>query len=168
MKKKYLKKLNFLNRNISIKNYNNYLIYSYLNNYSLKLFFFFEKKNFSRLNKKLIKNLNSNIKDNFILKNSLLFLEKKNQNSYNWKNKFFYKNNINKLTVAANTKLITKPSEKMAIGGLIKNYIYSFKTLETNLNVFKELILFSFILNLLKVYEYYKVTIILNFLNNNK
>jgi hypothetical protein len=56
----------------------------------------------------------------------------------------------------------------MAIGGLIKNYIYSFKTLETNLNVFKELVLFSFILNLLKVYEYYKVTIILNFLNNNK
>ncbi len=168
MKKKYLRKLNFLNRNISIKNYNNYLIYSYLNNYSLKLFFFFEKKNFSQLNKKLIKNFDNNIKKNFISKNNKLFLEKKNYNSYNWKNKFFYRNRITSLTVNATTKLILKPDEEMTIGGLTKNYIYSLKILETSITLFKELILFSFILNLLKIYEYYKIAIILNFLNNGK
>ena len=45
MKKKYIKKLIFLNRNIRINNYNNYLIYSYLNNCNFKLnYFFLEKK----------------------------------------------------------------------------------------------------------------------------
>ena len=45
MKKKYIKKLIFLNRNICINNYNNYLIYSYLNNCNFKLNYFFLKKN---------------------------------------------------------------------------------------------------------------------------
>ena len=154
MKKKFQKKSIILNRNIHIKNYNNYLIYSYLNNYNLKLFFFFLQKK-----KNYIKNLN--FWKSLLLKSNYTNFSKITNHKLNknlistFKNKFFdnlyYLENKNK-QVNENSNLIN-----------YNNYLCNNVELNNFLNndFLKDIILLNFIQNLLKTYEIYKVITLL-------
>lgn len=167
MRKKLQKKLNILNRNIHIKNYSNYLIYSYLNNYNLKLFFYYlNKKNYYIKN---LKKFNSQISlsnlSNLNLKNNN-YLDYSFKSYNNLKNKFFSSNQpIKNQMIDINTS-ITNTSEYF----LNSNYIVDSNDLNKilSINIYKELIVLNFILSLTKIWEFYKIIIILFYISKNK
>lgn len=166
MKKKLIKKLNFSNRNIHIKYYNNYLIYSYLNNYNLKLFFYYLSK------KRKLKNINKycirfykylNLRYLTLFNN--LYIEKNFNFLFNYKNKYFMNtNNIQNNNFILNNKLKII-SEKTFYRCLNSNYnSYVYKIININylniFNVYNTLFFIFYFMNLIKIYEFYK-----NFIN---
>ena len=158
MKKKYIKKLDILTRPTHIKNYRNYLIYNYLNNYNLKFFiYFFKNKNYFFKNKNyflLLQKQNLSLK--FSLYNQLYFSKSKFY-ILNGKDKFYsssektikqyyFNNKIelfkNKDILNKNTLHLTNKSNTNYID--INNIISII-----NLNEFyKELFIIIFLLNI--------------------
>jgi len=164
MKKKLLKKINILNQNIYIKNYSNYLIYNYLNNLNLKLFFYYFKN--KKYYFKNIKNIKFNLNKNIWLKKKILnqciyiknntFYNNSNFNKfYNNKNKFnylIYKNKLTNSNIKTN-QIIYNSNINYYINSnnnmiSINNWIY---------NIYIELFSILFIVNMVKVLELYKI-----------
>lgn len=167
MRKKLQKKLNILNRNIHIKNYSNYLIYSYLNNYNLKLFFYYlNKKNYYIKN---LKNFNSQIKlcsfNNLKLKNNT-YLNYNFKSYNNLKNKFFTSSQMTQSYMVNINTSISLNSEYFLNNG----YIIDSNDFNQNLtiNIYKELVTLNFIISLSKIWELYKIIIMLFYVIKNK
>lgn len=167
MRKKLQKKLNILNRNIHIKNYSNYLIYSYLNNYNLKLFFYYlNKKSYYIKN---LKNFNYQIKQynlcNLKLKNNT-YLNYNFKSYNNLKNKFFTSNQITQNQMININTSVTNNSEYF----LNNSYIVETANLNKILLIdfYKELVVLNFMLSLTKIWELYKIVIMLFYVLKNK
>lgn len=166
MKKRSIKKVNILNRTIHINFYSNYILYNYLNNYNLKYYFLFnsKRKNYSKLvnNFKLIftknSNLNLNLKAGFNLVKSNMYIN-------NQKDKFF------KIVPKDSNYYYFKNYKFTQIQGKGGNFVISpnNNTLINNLVAFdsvilyKELVTVIFLLNLSKIFEIYKIMILLIF-----
>lgn len=167
MKRRYIKKLDILNRPIHIKNYRNYLIYNYLNNYNLKFFIYFIKnKNYLFKNKNYLLLLQ---KQNLILKfalyNQLYFIKSKFY-TLNGKDKFYSSNEKktikqyyfnNKIELSKNKDILNKNTLYLTnINNTIHIDINNVISV-INLNEFyKELFIILFLLNILKIFEFYK------------
>ena len=177
MKKKYIKNLNILNRNIYINFYSNYMIYNYLNNYNLKFFFYYLiKKTYYLKNKKKILVFNKvNAYNKSIILNNSLYFKNVNFKLTNFKDKFFNNANskfvkvysfINKKILYFNSNSLTNKTDSTLI--LSNNYKFinlNNKTI-VNLNLlYKEIFFIIFILNLLKLFEFYKLILNLTYLN---
>ena len=170
MKKKLTKKLNILNRNIHINYYNNYLIYSYLNNYNLKLYFYYLKKKCNNLNTiynitKLYKFLN--YKYFFLLNN--LYIKKNFSFFFNLKNKYFFNKQNEKYITIFNNKLLISTNQSDYYFYLLNEnkYFCKLEPLESNNKLFNflGLIWVIFFLNMIKIYDNYKNIINLTLLN---
>lgn len=164
MKRKSIKKVNILNRTIHINFYSNYILYNYLNNYNLKYYFLFnsKRKNYSKLvnNFKLIFTKNSslslNLKSNFNLIKSNMYIN--NQRDKFFKilpkdsNYYYFKNY--KFTQIQEEKgnFIITPNNNILINNLI---VYD------SITLYKELMTVIFLLNLSKIFEIYKIVILL-------
>lgn len=160
-KKKLIKKLNFLNRNTHINYYDNYLIYSYLNNYNLKLYFYYliKKKQIKKISNyynKFYTYLNSRylvLINNFYIEKNFNFL-------FNYKNKYFFNN------FSQNNKFIY--SNKLKLSSSKNNYKYNtnkfnfyiYKIVNKNYFniyfIYNTLFILFYLLNLIKIYDFYK------------
>jgi len=172
-----IKKLNTSNRNIHINRYRSYLIYSYLNNYNLKLFFFFLSKKYAYCkNIKLVVNSFRKLKLVSLGFKNNLFVEK-NLNVHNsLKDKYFTpkpnepKNSINQdIGTNQGINIMFRISNNKALS----NTLYKKKSFLINkslnslslISIYKEITIFIFILGLIKQYEYYKILTLLFFIN---
>jgi len=163
MKKKLIKKVNILNQTTHINYYNNYILYNYLNNYNLKYYYLYaiKRNNYNKYlinSKKFLKfNLNNAlaVHSRFNLSKSTMYLK-------NQKDKFF-KSDLKKNAYY----LKNYQYEKIQSNQYNFNVSKTSKQLITDLNIFnlvtlyKELIIIAFILNLSKIYEYYKILVLL-------
>lgn len=178
MKKKSIKSLNILNRNIYINFYSNYMIYNYLNNYNLKFFFYYlMKKSYYLKNKKkiLVFNKLSIYKKSITLNNSFYF-KNTNFKLTNFKDKFFNAN-FNKFTKVynfINKKILyfntNNSLSNKSNSSLIISQNHRFINLDNKVIIdinllYKEIFFIIFILNLLKLFEFYKLLISLTYLN---
>lgn len=171
MKKKLIKKVNILNRTTHINFYSNYILYNYLNNYNLKYYFLFntKRRNYSKFVSKFklifSKNINNNlnIKSNFNLSKSDMYINNQkdkffkpiNQISSNY---YYYKNyKYSQTNTQSGNFLITKNSD------FLINDLSIFNTLI----LYKELMTVTFLLNLSKIFEIYKILTLLVLFNSN-
>lgn len=174
MKKKYLKNLNILNRNMYINFYSNYMIYNYLNNCNLKFFFYFllKKKYYLKNKKKILIFNKSNIYYKYININKQLFFNNINISLINLKNKFFYEikpqtsyNFINNKLLFFNNKNNNNLNSNIILNKTI-NYINLNNKININLDLlYKEIFFILFLLNLIKIFEFYKLLINLIYIN---
>jgi len=161
MRKKLLKKINTLNQNIYIKNYSNFLIYNYLNNLNLKLFFYFfkNKKYFFKNIKNIKLSLASNL--NFKKNNLKQIISVESNSFYNNSNFNKFYNNENKVNYCVYNNNLVNTNIKNS------NFIYNsnvkYYSINKNFNknnflyiVYKELFSLLFLLNLIKIFEFYK------------
>ena len=162
MRKKLIKKLNILNQTIHINYYNNYNLYNYYNNYNLKFYYLYETKrtNYRKYIKYITFFFKSNVLRQQLIK-SKFNLIKSFMYSINQKNKFY--KNEKKINFYRFKNYQFKESINKYNYKIEKNSSY----LVTDINLFniiilyKEIIIISFLLNLAKVYEYYKIITIL-------
>jgi len=168
MKKNITKKINTLNRNIHINGYRNYLIYSYLNNYNLKLFFLtISKKRTYCKNIKLVINTFRKLKLVSLNFKGNMYIEK-NFDIYNsLENKFFSLKANNRCNQSVNIKFKMSNAKESKNVSLINNnfFIYDKLSLINTINTYKEISIFVFLINLSKQYEYYKILTLLFFVN---
>lgn len=166
MKKKLIKKVNILNRTIHINFYSNYILYNYLNNYNLKYYFLFNsrRKNYFKLvnNFKLIftknSNLNLNLKTNFNLVKSNMYINNGRDKFFKTlpqdSNHYYFKN----------YKFTQTQKEKGNFIILLNNNILiNNSILYNSIILYKELMVAIFLLNLSKIFEIYKIVILLTF-----
>lgn len=187
MKKKLIKKQNILNRNIYINYYSSFIIYNYLNNYNLKFFFYFLKKKKYYFNNKIKFKLNIQKLQKFnSLTNKVLINFKKSDYYLNKsKDKFFnqiklqynlfFNNNkftfINKsvdLNNNNNTNILYNINNCKIL--VLNNIKYKNNLLNYYFNrnfIYKELLIVSYLLTLLKLLEIYKILINLHYFIKN-
>lgn len=174
MRKKLIKKLNILNRNTYINFYSNYNIYTYLNNHNLKLFFYFlnKKKYYFKNANTLKSNVSNNVKLNYFVFNTNLNYSLNDMYISNYKDKFFNNEIRKKKITHLNNKLNLENSNVFN-----KNTLYINKdklllntnniNLSANINVFyKELFVLIFLINIVKIFELYKVMLNLIYITN--
>ena len=153
------------------------MIYNYLNNYNLKFFFFYlAKKTYYLKNKKkiLIFNKLNTYTKSIALNNSLNF-NNTDFKQLNFKDKFFTGTNskfskvysfINKKILFFNSKDIINKTDSTLI--LSNNYKFiklnNKNIVDLNL-LYKEIFFVIFVLNLLKLFEFYKLVLNLTYLN---
>lgn len=173
MKKKLTKKLNILNRNTYINFYSNYNIYNYLNNHNLKLFFYFlqKKKYYFKTNKNLNNQLTKNISNqtfslfNFLNYNlNTIYIESN-------KDKFFLAKQFDKKISFLKNKLILKNNYQNNNQIIFSkhNFFLNNQNLQLKNLVsfwYKELFTLIFLVNVLKIFELYKVIVNLLFLRH--
>lgn len=171
MRKKYINKASILNQNIYINFYSNYIIYNYLNNYNLKYFFYFvNSKKYYFKNKKNIQIVNKeNLNLKLILLKSQLNFNKSNFYSNNYKNKFFILNeNKVKYLYLQNKIELNNIGEKNMYISKDKKYIDINNNIALiNLDIlYKEFFIILFLINILKIFEFYKSFINILYLNS--
>ena len=169
MKKKLIKKVNILNQTTHINFYSNFILYNYLNNYNLKYYFLFnsKRKNYKRIITKFRNLVTKNI-DNTLNLKMRFNLGKSNIYLNNQKDKFF-KNN--EALLNKNLSYQEGNYHYSDIHNKVDNFIINKKGkyLLNDLSVFntiilaKELMAIIFILNLSKLFEMYKIIILLTF-----
>lgn len=178
-RKKFSKNQAILNRNIYINFYSNYLIYSYLNNYNLKFFFYFllKKKYYLRNKKKIICLTTLDVRNKYTLLNNQFKFLNTNLAKISTKDKFFQtpqtaKTNysfVNKqISLLSNS--VNNKSSNSSIFMVSKNFNYiglnnNSTQIYRLMLIYKEVLAILFILNLVKLFEVYKVILNLVYLN---
>nr|YP_009512647.1 hypothetical protein [Uronema marinum]AXJ93339.1 hypothetical protein [Uronema marinum] len=140
------------------------MIYSYLNNYNLKLFFYYlNKKNYYIKN---IKKINFSIKsfNKLNLINNTNYLDYSFKSYDSLKNKFFLNTSSNKTSIFNINTTVSNDSDFLLNG----NYVINSSAINSlsSVNFYKELIIFNFILTFIKIWEFYKIILMVWYLNN--
>lgn len=164
MKKKLIKNLSTLNRNISINFYSNYMIYNYLNNYALKFYFYFllKKKYYLKNKKKILFYNKSSSYSNCTSLAKELFFFNANKAQSNFKNKFFNNNTkLNPLSFLNNKFLLNKDKIGKSNNSVILTNTFNYVSLHNKdyLILYKELFYIIFIISLIKLIENYKTLV---------
>jgi hypothetical protein len=153
------------------------MIYNYLNNYNLKFFFYYLiKKTYYLKNKKKILVFNKiNSYNKSMILNNTFYFKNTNFKNINFKDKFFINlnNKFAKIYTFINKKILYYNINNPIVqtnSTLILSNNYKFINLNNkaiiNLNLlYKEIFFIIFILNLLKVFEFYKLILNLTYLN---
>ncbi len=173
MKKKLIKNLNISNRNLYINFYSNYMIYNYLNNYNLKFFFLYisNKKYYLKNKKKILFFNKINIYNKYINLNKVFYFKNSNLPIVNLKNKFFNNfNNTNGFSFIQKKLLcftdLNSNSNNTYFTDKKINYInLNNKNLLSNDLIYKELFFIIFLVNIIKLFEFYKIILNLVYLN---
>lgn len=152
------------------------MIYNYLNNYNLKFFFYYLiKKTYYLKNKKKILVFNKiNTYNKSIILNNSLYFKNTHFKLTNFKDKFFNTNNIFTKTYSFINKKILYFNSNSSINKTDSTLVLSNNYKFINLNnktiidlnlLYKEVFFIIFILNLLKLFEFYKLILNLTYLN---
>lgn len=153
------------------------MIYNYLNNYNLKFFFYYLiKKTYYLKNKKkiLIFNKINTYNKNLVL-NNIFYFKNTSFKVVNFKDKFFNISNkkfiktysfINKkLLCFNNINTIDKINSSLVLSNNYKFINLNNKNMLSLNLLYKEIFFLIFMLNLLKLFEFYKLLINLTYLN---
>lgn len=150
------------------------MIYNYLNNYNLKFFFYFllKKKYYLRNKKKILIFNKSNVYNKYKTINKQLFFNNVNIPLVNLKNKFFYEikpqtnyNFINNKLLLFNNKNNNSLNSNVILDKTT-NYVNLNNKVNINLDLlYKEVFFILFLLNLIKIFEFYKLLINLLYIN---